>query len=484
MRGRSLRSRLTVAVLVLTALGLTLATAAGAFLLRSYLVAQVDGQLSGAGRFAASPAVGALSGSAPQLPEGAAQLPSPFVLTRLDASGAVVQQRKGTQVADAPAPDLSGLTIDQVRATQGQPFDVSGVGDPAYSYRAAAVPLADGSGSVVLAISTESIDQTMRDVAIAGGAVGLLTLGLVGLLAGGVVTIGLRPLAQVEATAERIAAGDLSQRVPDMPEGTEIGRLASSLNGMLAQIELAFDERRESEDRLRRFVADASHELRTPLTTIRGYAELTRSGALADEAERLRATTRIEAEAARMGVLVDDLLLLARLDQHRPLERAPVDVVAVVDAAADALRTAAPDREVTVSTPEAAVVLGDSVRLRQVVDNLATNARVHTTPGSPVALSLRLEGDVLVLTVADSGPGMTQDEVAHAFERFYRVDTSRTRATGGTGLGLSIVQAIVDAHGGTLALRSSPEAGTVVEARLPLAGAHQDAPGSEPVVTA
>ena len=129
-------------------------------------------------------------------------------------------------------------------------------------------------------------------------------------------------------------------------------------------------------------------------------------------------------------------------------------------------------------------MLGDSVRLRQVVDNLATNARVHTTPGSPVALSLRLEGDVLVLTVADSGPGMTQDEVAHAFERFYRVDTSRTRATGGTGLGLSIVQAIVDAHGGTLALRSSPEAGTVVEARLPLAGAHQDAPGSEPVVTA
>ena len=466
-RGVSLHTRLIVGVLLLTGLGLTLAAVATNYLLRSYLVSQVDRQLLGAPRFAdrLQPLPGAPPGGQRQ-----PQLPSPFVVTRLSATGEVIDQSRGSQVADAPAPDVVGLTLADVQALQGAPFDVSGVDDASYSYRAVAVPLADGSGSVVVAVSTESIDSTTRDAAIASLAVGLVTLGLVALLAGSVIRVGLRPLDEVEQTAERIAAGDLSQRVPDMPEGTEIGRLAASLNGMLGQIEGAFSERAASEDRLRRFVSDASHALRTPLTSIRGYAELTRSGAFSSDEERARAAGRIEEEAARMGVLVDDLLLLARLDQQRPLEQEPVDVVSVVGAAADALRAAAPDRDVTVESIESAVVEGDALRLRQAIDNLATNARVHTTPGSPIAFVVDRDGDVVRLEVRDSGPGMDDAEVTHAFERFYRGDPSRNRARGaGTGLGLSIASAVVAAHGGSVELESSPAAGTTVTLRLPLA---------------
>jgi two-component system OmpR family sensor kinase len=470
----SLRARLVVVVLLLTALGLFLAASIGTLLLREHLVDQVDQQLAGAPRFAsgdAGPPPAPAPSSDGQAPVRA--LPSPFVLTHLDASGEVTAQWRGSQVDAAPAPDLSGLTLAEVESRAGAPFDVSGVDDAAYSYRAAAVPLADGSGSVVLAISTESIDETTGRVALAAGAVGLLILGLVGLLAGSVVEVGLRPLAEVESTAERIAAGDLSQRVPDMPEGTEIGRLATALNGMLAQIETAFDERTAGEDRLRRFVADASHELRTPLTTIRGYAELARSGALGDDAAaRATALARIEGEAVRMGVLVDDLLLLARLDQPRPLERDEVDVVPIVSAAVDALRAAAPDREVTVTAPAAAVVLGDAARLRQVLDNLASNARLHTTPGTAVGVDVAAYDGVVQITVADAGPGMSPQEVEHAFDRFYRGDPSRTRVSGaGTGLGLAIADAIVTAQGGRLTLVSSPQQGTVATVALPLAAA-------------
>jgi two-component system OmpR family sensor kinase len=253
-----------------------------------------------------------------------------------------------------------------------------------------------------------------------------------------------------------------------MPAGTEIGRLAASLNGMLGQIESAFDERRASEDKLRRFVADASHELRTPLTSIRGYAELSRTGAISDEQDRRAAVARIEAEAVRMGVLVDDLLLLARLDQQRPLERRPVDLVEVAAAAADALRVAAPDRVVTVTAPARLVVTGDAARLRQVIDNLLTNARVHTAAGSPVELVATSAGTDAVLIVRDRGPGMAAADLAHATERFYRGDPSRTRQHGGgSGLGLSIVAAIVAAHGGRLEVVSSPADGTSVTVRLP-----------------
>ena len=465
MRSRaSLHTRLTVGVLVLTALGLLLAALATNVLLRTYLVAGLDQQLMSAPRFeGALPEQGGGSSARPQLP-------SPFVITAIDAQGDVTAQIKGTQVGDAPPPDVSGVTPATVASLHGQPFDLTSA-DGSVAYRAVAFPSRDASGgTVVVAIPTTSADDTARKIALASLAVGLFTLGLVGLLSRYVIRVGLRPLDQIEQTAERIAAGDLSERVPEMPEGTEIGRLSDSLNTMLGQIEEAFDERAESEDRLRRFVSDASHELRTPLTAIRGYAELSRTGVYTDDESRTRAAARIEEEAARMGVLVDDMLLLARLDQQRPLERAPLDVVDLVEAAAEGLRVAAPDREVVVRSVGSALVVGDAMRLRQVVDNLATNARVHTTPGTTITFDVEASDGWASIAVCDEGPGMDPVEVERAFERFYRGDPSRTRARGaGTGLGLSIAQAVVSAHGGDVSLVSSPEAGTTVTLRLPLA---------------
>ncbi|HET7901300.1 MAG TPA: HAMP domain-containing sensor histidine kinase, partial [Candidatus Nanopelagicales bacterium] len=458
--GASLHTRLTVGVLVLTALGLLLAALATNLLLRTYLVAALDQQLQTAPRFNESGA------QFPQAPSGSTTgrpaLPSPFVITRLDAQGQVLEQIVGTQAQGLAAPDVAGLTLAQVQDTHGEAFDVTSA-DGSASYRALAVPSRDGTFSVVVAIPTTSAEDTARKVALASLAVGLFTLGLVGLVSRYVIRVGLRPLDQIEQTAERIAAGDLSERVPEMPEGTEIGRLSDSLNTMLGQIEEAFDERAASEERLRRFVSDASHELRTPLTAIRGYAELSRSGVYTDDESRTRAAARIEEEAARMGVLVDDMLLLARLDQQRPLERAPLDVAEVVEAAAEGLRAAAPDRDVAVTVDGPAEIVGDAMRLRQVIDNLATNARVHTTPGTPISFSVTASQGWATIEVADAGPGMDPVEVERAFERFYRGDASRTRARGaGTGLGLSIAQAVVAAYRGEVSLGSSPEGGTRV----------------------
>ncbi len=460
--GASLHTRLTVGVLVLTALGLLLAALATNLLLRTYLVSALDQQLMSAPRFDGQlPAQGSSTSGRPQLP-------SPFVITVLDAQGQVLREVRGTQVGDLPSPDVSAVDTALVEAQHGQPFDLASA-DGSTAYRAAAFPSRDGTTTVV-AIPTASAEDTAHKVALASLAVGLFTLGLVGLLSRYVIRVGLRPLDAIERTAERIAAGDLSERVPEMPTGTEIGRLSDSLNTMLGQIEEAFEERAESEDRLRRFVSDASHELRTPLTAIRGYAELSRTGVYTDDASRTRAAARIEAEAARMGVLVDDMLLLARLDQQRPLERAPLDVVEVVQAAAEGLRVAAPDREVVVRGAASARIVGDALRLRQVIDNLATNARVHTTPGTPIAFDVAAGEGWATIAVSDQGPGMDAVEVDRAFERFYRGDPSRTRARGaGTGLGLSIAQAVVAAHGGDVSLVSTPQAGTTVTLRLPLA---------------
>jgi two-component system OmpR family sensor kinase len=271
------------------------------------------------------------------------------------------------------------------------------------------------------------------------------------------------------ATATAIAEGDLSHRVPVAPAGTEAGQLGGALNTMLGRIEAAFDARAASEQRLRRFVADASHELRTPVTTIRGYAELYRQGGL-DEREALdQAMRRTEQEAIRMGGLVDDLLLLARLDQGRPLDRAPVDLgVLAVDACSDA-QLVAPDHRVVADVQPDVVVDGDEPRLRQVVHNLVRNAVVHTPRGTHVQVQVAVVAGRAVLEVRDDGPGMDPDAVAHAFERFWRADSSRARESGGSGLGLSIVHAIVHAHGGQVSLSSTRGAGTTVRVELPLA---------------
>jgi two-component system OmpR family sensor kinase len=279
-------------------------------------------------------------------------------------------------------------------------------------------------------------------------------------------------------TAGAIAAGDLSQRVRRPEERGEVGRLGSALNGMLSQIEAAFAERTASESRLRRFVADASHELRTPLTSIRGYAELLRKDALVDDASRRRAAERIEHEASRMGLLVDDLLLLARLDQGRPLERFSVDLGTVVRDAVEAARAVDHQRRISLEVSGEVRVSGDAARLRQVFDNLLRNAVIHTPAGTPVHVSVRRDGQRAVITVADEGPGLAVDQSARLFDRFYRGSEARTGE--GTGLGLSIVSALAAAHGGRALVESAPGRGTVFTVELPAADTEDE---SEPAVT-
>ncbi|NEK59695.1 HAMP domain-containing histidine kinase [Geodermatophilus sabuli] len=321
--------------------------------------------------------------------------------------------------------------------------------------------------------------------------VGLIVLALLGGAGYVLVSNSLRPLSEVERTARAIAAGDLSQRVPTGDERTEVGRLSTALNGMLSRIERAFraqqaseEQARASESRMRRFIADASHELRTPLTSIRGFAELYRQGAVGTPEETGRLLQRIEAEGARMGVLVEDLLQLARMDQQRPLTITPVDLAEVAGDAVHDACAVQPQRPIALHVDEALsevpVVLGDEARLRQVVGNLLTNALVHTPPDVPVTVTLSDEpgtgeatgddddGGVVVLRVADEGPGMTPEDAGRVFERFYRADPSRTGV--GTGLGLAIVASLVEAHGGSVQLDTAPGRGAAFTVRLPRSG--------------
>jgi len=275
----------------------------------------------------------------------------------------------------------------------------------------------------------------------------------------------LRPLERIEGTAGAIAAGDLSRRVDVVDPRTEVGRLGISLNAMLAQIERAFDERRASESRLRRFLADASHELRTPLTSIRGYAELFRRGADARPEDLATSMRRIEEEAARMGLMVDDLLLLARLDQGRPLELAKVDLAAIAsDSVADA-RAVHGGRQISLEAPTRLELPGDEARLREFVANLLSNALEYTD--GAVEVAVHVEDGSAVLEVADHGSGLTVEQRAHVFEPFYRADPARTRRSGGVGLGLSIVSAIVAAHAGSVAIEDTPGGGTTFRVLLP-----------------
>jgi two-component system OmpR family sensor kinase len=289
-----------------------------------------------------------------------------------------------------------------------------------------------------------------------------MVIAILGLVIFWVLRLGVRPIKRMTKTASDIAAGDLSQRVPVERHGTEASQLGDALNAMMTAIEDAFDQRAASEARLRRFVADASHELRTPVTTIRGYAELYRHGGLTGAEDLSQAMRRTEQEAIRMASLVDDLLLLARLDEGRPLERATVDLgVLGVDAAADA-RAVAPDREITADVTEGVTVEGDEDRLRQVLGNLVGNAIVHTPDGTPVSVRVHNGDGRAVVEVHDDGPGIPPAIAAQAFERFSRAEASRSRHAGGSGLGLAIVQAIVVAHGGEVSLTSAPDDGTTV----------------------
>jgi two-component system OmpR family sensor kinase len=324
-----------------------------------------------------------------------------------------------------------------------------------------AAPLTDTAGSLHRLLLIE--------LAVTGGA-----LAAAAVLGWWVVRVGLRPLEEVERTADAIAEGDLTRRVPEARPTTEVGRLARALNAMLERIQDAFKQRdrteaelRRSEERLRRFVADASHELRTPLTAVSAYAELFDRGARAQPEDLARVMAGIRAETARMGLLVEDLLLLARLDEGRPLERRPVELVRVAAEAVDAAQTVDSSWPAQVVANEPVDVVGDSARLRQVIDNLLANVRAHTPAGTRTTVRVARDASHAVIEVSDDGPGLSAEQAEKAFERFYRAEVSRSRQYGGAGLGLSIVAAIVAAHGGTVGVSNTSGGGATFTIRLP-----------------
>ena len=348
-----------------------------------------------------------------------------------------------------------------------------------------AVSVRGPHGLITVAIDLSDVQHTVRSLVYLQFGIGVAVLVVVGLAGYAVVHRSLKPLAEVEKTAATIAAGQLDRRVPERDPRTEVGRLSLALNGMLTQIqqavassELSAEKARSSEDRMRRFITDASHELRTPLTTIRGFAELYRQGAARDVAMLL---SRIESEASRMGLLVDDLLLLARLDVQRPLEHHRVDLLALASDAVHDGQAIDPKRTITlevVDGPGTPEVLGDEPRIRQVLSNLVVNALQHTPTSADVVIRVGTAGDDAVLEVADRGPGMSQEDASQVFERFYRTDSSRARASGGTGLGLSIVDSLVHAHGGVVTVTTAPGEGCCFRVTLPRVS---DVPAPEPV---
>ncbi len=383
--------------------------------------------------------------------------------------GDVASIPSGYPDAPDPLPALPSDPVERLAPLAGT-FITLPAEDGSLRYRAL-VQRTPSGGIVVTAAPLSSVQDAtrriIRSVALAGGIALLIAV----LASWALIRTGLRPVDRMIETAAAIGAGDLAQRVPDADPRTELGRLGVALNQMLAQVEQAAAVRAASEERLRRFVADAAHELRTPLTSLRGYAELYRQGALTDPAAVAKAMDRIESEAIRMSRLVEDLLLLARLDQQRALEREPVDLAALAREAAADFAAADPERPLELSTDPGAVVLGDRARLRQVFDNLLANARVHTPPATPVHLTVRRSGEEAEIVVADEGPGIPPATRKRIFERFWRADPGRARSRGGTGLGLAIVASLVAAHGGTVAAGDAPGQGAVFTVRLPLAPA-------------
>ena len=456
----SLRARLLIGA-ALIAMVLATSAVVIARSTRGHLLAQVDDQLRSAG-----PQLGDRPRSPGQPGDGDDGRP------RLSSIYVGVIAPTG-ELFTVSAPDLTGDTapvpvVDADAAStlrRGESVTVPSQGS-GLAYRMMARGELRSGSITVLALPLDGVEEAVsRLVAVEAGAT-LAVLAVLALVMWWVIRLGVRPVQRMTETAGAIAAGDLSQRVAEGTPGTEAGDLSQALNLMLARIEEAFDERSASEARLRQFVADASHELRTPLATIRGYAELGRSGALGRRTELDDAMRRMEEESIRMGSLVDDLLHLARLDQGRPLERTPVDLAQLAqDAVRDALAVD-PERDVRAVTTGPVDVLGDPGRLHQVVANLLTNAIVHA-PNAAVEVRVRMDGGTAVVEVADEGPGMSAADAARVFERFYRTDASRSRHQGGSGLGLSIVEATVRAHGGTVGITTAPRKGATVRVELP-----------------
>ena len=471
MRSLSLRARLLIAVISLAAAGLVVANVVTFTSLRSFLLDRADRTLDESAHSVRGP------GRDRRAPPGVAvQLRS--------ADGATV-------LADVPADTFPGssqpdpelpASIEPPTGGDGREhvryFTVPGRQGGSYRVRAS---LEDGADAMlVVASSLDEVDSTLDRLIAIEIVATLVVLGTLVALGLWLVRVGLRPLDDIGRTAAAIAGGDLSRRVERDDDRTEVGRLGHSLNTMLGTIESSFRAQEASERKLRRFVADASHELRTPLAAVRAYAELYGRGAAERPDDLERSMRGISRESERMSLLVDDLLLLARLDDGRPLERDPVSLDEVVGEAVETAQAVEPDRPIALQV-EPVVVLGDRDRLRQIVDNLLANARAHTPAGTPVTVSVRPQGPDAVIEVADAGPGLGPDELEHVFERFYRADPSRARASGGAGLGLSIVAAVAEAHGGRVEARSDPGAGAVFVIAVPLALPGSDSQGNHGV---
>ena len=405
---------------------------------------------------------------------------APTALLTIGRDGSVIVSTPSGFTDDPdPLPDLSEFDPDDLEHVAGKPFTVGAV-DGGLSYRVL-VQRSGGGGFQIVAAPLDEVDATVRNLSLIIASLGIAALAVMTGLVWFVIRHGLAPVDAMIVTAGDIAEGDLSQRVAIEDESSEVGRLGTALNAMLAQIEASFAAREASEQRLRQFVADASHELRTPLTSIRGYAELYRSGAVATPEELERVMGRIESEGTRMGRLVEDLLLLARLDQGRPIRQDPVDLVALVEEAAMDAQAAGPEQRVSYEHDGPVTALGDADRIKQVLENLLANARIHTPPGTPVDINVQQDEDQVRLIVGDRGPGIASADLERIFDRFYRADTSRSRSSGGVGLGLSIVASIVAAHGGEIAVQSSPDIGTVFTVFLPgIQPSEADLQGAQP----
>jgi two-component system, OmpR family, sensor kinase len=398
--------------------------------------------------------------------------------------GPVVIHYDDERVAPPALP--ARLPISAVGTTPSL-FTVDSTQGSRLRYRVAALALAAGSGTLVVAVPQGDIDQALDRLVLAEAVIGGVLLLVLGAMGWVVIRLALRPLDQMGRVASAIAGGDLSRRVSPAAGKTEVGRLGMSLNRMLERIEEAFADRENAEARRKQFLSDASHELRTPLASIRGYTELFRLGAIEDPEELERAMDRIESEATRMGVLVDDLLTLARLDELPEARRELVDLVALATSAVADARAAAPDRTISLDAYERVTVAGEPNMLRQVFANLLGNAVLHTPRGTAVELRVAVDGRSAVIEVRDHGPGLPPGAAEHVFERFWRADGGRARGRGGSGLGLAIVREVVAFHHGSVEAGNHPEGGAVFRVRLSRvpepAGVDPEARGGPPRVT-
>jgi len=478
----SLRARVLASVLLLAGAGLVLMGAVTYAEQRSFLLERVDQQVRGV-----EPAISQaldLAGLRPTVRE-----PSSAGVLRPGVGGppagpggerANLTVPPGTygQRREASGKILGHLLITYGQATPATPkipanvpigrlFTVGSSGSSALQYRVYVSRDPEDSGLTVVALPLHEVDQTLSRLRLVEVLVIVGVLLALGASAFFVVRLGLRPLDRMETTAGEIAAGELSRRVSPATSRTEVGRLGLALNAMLERLEQAFAQRRESEERLRQFLADASHELRTPLASIRGYAELFRMGATRDEAEVQTAMRRIEEESKRMGVLVEDLLTLARLDEAPALRRQPVDLCALAhDAVKDAHATA-PERAITLDAPSSAVVSGDPHQLSQVLANLLRNALVHTPAAAAIEVSVEQDSERVTVSVRDHGPGLPAGPPERLFDRFWRAEAGRERGRGGAGLGLAIVGGVVEAHGGQISAQNAPGGGALFRVSLP-----------------